>query len=50
MFAVCALIVFLLGLFGFPIGTLNLLYLGLALLAAHFVWSPIALPWGRRAP
>lgn len=48
MFAIAALVVFLLALFGAHIGTLNLLYLGLAFLALHFVWSPWALPWGRR--
>lgn len=48
MFAICALVVFLLALFGAHIGDLNLLYLGLAFLAAHFVWSPVALPWTRR--
>lgn len=50
MFAICALVVFLLGLFGAHIGTLNLTLLGLAFLAAHFIWSPIALPWTHRAP
>jgi hypothetical protein len=48
MFAVCALVVFLLALFGAKIGSLNLLYLGLAFLAAHLVWSPVTLPWSRR--
>lgn len=50
MFAILAMVVFLLALFGAKIGTLNLLYLGLALLAAHFVWSPFALPWRRGGP
>lgn len=50
MFAIFALVVFLLGLFGAHIGTLNLLYLGLAFLAAHFIWSPVTLPWTRRTP
>jgi hypothetical protein len=48
MFAICALVVFLLGLFGAKIGTLSLLYLGLAFLALHLIWSPWALPWTRR--
>lgn len=47
MFAVLALIVFVLALFGGHLGSLNMLYLGLAFLAAHFVWSPFALPWRR---
>jgi hypothetical protein len=47
MFAICALVVFLLGLFGAHIGTLNLMFLGLAFLAAHLLWDPFAAryPW-----
>lgn len=47
MFAILALIVFVLALFGAHIDGLDLVVLGLAFLAAHFVWSP-ALPWHRR--
>ena len=47
MFALIAFVVFLLGLLGAHLGSLNLLYLGLAFLALHFVWSPWSLPWGR---
>ena len=48
MFAILAAIVFAVGLFGGHIFSLNLVYLGLMLLSIHFIWSPIALPWGRR--
>lgn len=44
MFALVALIVFILALFHAAIGSVNLLVLGLAFLAAHFVfeWRPWA--------
>ena len=45
MFAILALIVFLLALFGGHIGGVSLLYLGLAFLAAHLVFSWT--PWRR---
>lgn len=48
MFAILAAIVFAVGLFGGHLGSLNLLYLGLALLSIHFIWSPVAIPWTRR--
>ncbi len=48
MFAILAAIVFAVGLFGGHIFALNLLYLGLLLLAVHLIWSPVALPWTRR--
>jgi hypothetical protein len=47
MFAILAAIVFAVGVFGGHIFSLNLLYLGLLLLAVHFIWSPLAMPWNR---
>jgi hypothetical protein len=47
VFALIAFVVFLLWLLGAHLGGLNLLALGLALLALHFVWSPWTPPWGR---
>ena len=49
MFAICALICFVLALFGVHIGAIDLVVLGLAFVAAHLAFS-IALPWGRRQP
>jgi hypothetical protein len=43
MFAVLALITFLLALFGVHIGAINLVTLGLAFLAAHMIWDPFPL-------
>ena len=49
MFAVIALIVFILALFDVAIGSLNLTILGLAFVAAHLAFgSPFAAPWPRR--
>jgi hypothetical protein len=39
MFALAALIVFLLALFGVALGSINMVVLGLALLSAHFVFG-----------
>lgn len=48
MFAVAALVCFLLALFGAHVG-LNLITLGLAFLAAHLVFTiPLPMPWVRR--
>jgi hypothetical protein len=46
MFAVAALVCFLLDLFSARVGV-NLVVLGLAFLAAHLVWSGPPLPWVR---
>jgi uncharacterized RDD family membrane protein YckC len=55
MLALIAMIIFILGLFKVDLGGLNLLYLGLAFLSAHFVFGGFG--WygnggwpGRRAP
>jgi hypothetical protein len=49
MFAIAALLCFLLAMFGAHIGTLNLMLLGLAFLSAHFVFAGPLLPsWPRR--
>ena len=49
VFAVIALIVFILALFDVAIGSLNLTILGLAFVAAHLAFgSPFAAPWPRR--
>jgi len=50
MFAFLALLTFLLALFGVHIGTVNMLLLGLAFIAAHLLVDPlpIAWPWRRR--
>jgi hypothetical protein len=49
MFAICALVTFLLalllGLFGGDTGKFSLLYLGLAFVAAHLIWTWA--PWRR---
>jgi len=52
MFAVAALVSFLLSLFGAKVGSLNLVTLGLAFIALHLLvgmwplgWSP---PWNRK--
>ena len=52
MLALIAMIIFILGLFKVDLGGLNLLYLGLAFLAAHFVFGGFGwYGWpGRRAP
>lgn len=50
MFAIAALIVFAVAMLGGHLGAVNLLYLGLALIAAHLVWDPIPWPWHRRQP
>jgi len=47
MFAICALVVFLLALFGAHIAGLNLLYLGLAFLAAAHIFGAPLVPWRR---
>lgn len=47
MFAILAVVCFLLALFHAHIGDIDLVVLGLVFLAAHFIWSP-ALPWSRR--
>lgn len=51
MFALIACIVFAVGLFGGHLGSLNLLYLGLAFLALHLAANyPIIPTWIRRSP
>jgi len=50
MFAIVALICFVARLFHGSLGSIDLVVLGLAFLAAHFVWNPIAMPWTRRNP
>lgn len=44
MFAVAALVCFLLSLFGAHVGV-NLVTLGLAFIAAHLIWAGPAVPW-----
>lgn len=39
MLALAAMIVFILGLFKVTIGTIDLMFLGLALLSAHFLFT-----------
>ncbi|HVE63035.1 MAG TPA: hypothetical protein VNB94_04470 [Mycobacteriales bacterium] len=49
MFAIAALVVFLLALFKIDIGDINLVTLGLALIAAHLAFGTYApFPTGRR--
>lgn len=48
MFAICALVCFLLALFHAHVGDLDLVVLGLAFIALHLIWSPVGLPWNRR--
>lgn len=52
MLALVAMIIFILGLFKVTLGDVNLLYLGLAFLAAHFVFGSFGwYGWpGRRPP
>jgi membrane protein implicated in regulation of membrane protease activity len=55
MFALLALIAFILGfilaLLDADTGKISVLYIGLAFLAAHFVFTGWAdVPWGRRQP
>jgi hypothetical protein len=53
MFALLAVIVFILGflleLLGADTGKISLLFIGLALLAAHWAFGVVG-PWGRRQP
>lgn len=49
MFAVIALIIFILALFGVDLAGLDLVTLGLAFVACHLAFgSPFAAPWPRR--
>jgi hypothetical protein len=49
MFAILALLAFLLALFGVHIGAINLVTLGLAFIAAHMIWDPFPVSsWRRR--
>ena len=51
MFAVLALIAFAIALVGWHLGPINLVTLGLALIAAHLAWGTFSggsLPWRRR--
>jgi hypothetical protein len=45
MFALIACILFVLAVFGVSLGGLNLIALGLAFLAAHFVFTSPLMPW-----
>lgn len=45
MFAVFALICFVLALFGVSLGGISVVTLGLAFLAAHFVFTSPFVPW-----
>ena len=47
VFALAALICFILALFHVSLGSIDLVVLGLAFVALHLLWG-IALPWGRR--
>lgn len=47
MFALLALLTFTLALFDVHIGSVNLLYLGLAFLSAHALFN-FGIPWVRR--
>lgn len=44
MFAILALICFVLALFGVHLGSIDMVVLGLAFLAAHLIWNP-GYPW-----
>lgn len=48
MFAIFALVAFLLGLFGAHPGDLDMVTLGLAFIAAHLIWAWT--PWRRPGP
>ena len=49
MFALLALVTFILALFHVHIGSVDLVVLGLMFIAAHLLWDPFAMPW-RRPP
>jgi Zn-dependent protease with chaperone function len=48
MFAIVALVCFVAKLFHGSLGSIDLVVLGFAFLALHFVWSPLTMPWSRK--
>lgn len=48
MFAIIALICFVLALFGVALGSINLVTLGFCFIALHLIWGIPVTPWVRR--
>jgi hypothetical protein len=48
MFALIALICFVLALFRVHLGSIDLVVLGLAFIALHLLWDPVGMPWRRQ--